>query len=109
VALELRTRLAVGNIEDEGVSRAAFQDARNERVRCAFHYLDFGFETVFSHGSNLAFLRALRQLGYEVHLYFVATEDPSININVFETGSNLAAIRCQRTKFPSDITAHCVY
>ncbi|MEA2875891.1 MAG: hypothetical protein QOF14_1087 [Hyphomicrobiales bacterium] len=41
---------------------------------------DFGFETVFSHGSNVAFLRALRELRYEVHLYFFCTEDPEINV-----------------------------
>jgi predicted ABC-type ATPase len=40
--------------------------------------LDFGFETVFSHKSNADFLEALKTLGYEVHLYFVCTEDPRI-------------------------------
>jgi hypothetical protein len=40
-----------------------------------------GFETVFSHGSNLAFLRALKSLGYDVHLHFVCTDDPQINID----------------------------
>lgn len=42
--------------------------------------VDFQFETVFSHGSNLAFLRALKAIGYEVHLYFVCTEQKDINV-----------------------------
>ena len=38
------------------------------------------FETVMSHPSKLEFLREARQLGYRVYLYFVATNDPLVNI-----------------------------
>jgi predicted ABC-type ATPase len=38
------------------------------------------FETVFSHPSKLDFMREAISQGYRVYLYFVATEDPSINV-----------------------------
>jgi predicted ABC-type ATPase len=39
------------------------------------------FETVFSHPSKINFMRRARDQGYKVYLYFVATEDPEINIS----------------------------
>ncbi len=38
------------------------------------------FETVFSHPSKLAFMEAAKVRGYRIYLYFVATEDPAINL-----------------------------
>lgn len=38
------------------------------------------FETVMSHPSKLEFLRETRSFGYRNYLYFVATNDPAINI-----------------------------
>ena len=38
------------------------------------------FETVFSHPSKLEFMRRAKEQGYKIYLYFVATEDPAINI-----------------------------
>lgn len=58
----------------------AFKTARNKRIGFAEQFQDFGFETVFSHPSNIEFLVALKRIGYVVHLYFVCTEDPAINI-----------------------------
>ncbi len=40
----------------------------------------FSFETVFSHKSKLAFMEDAYAVGYKIYLYFVATEDPAINI-----------------------------
>jgi predicted ABC-type ATPase len=40
----------------------------------------FSIETVFSHPSKIDFMSKAEELGYKVYLYFVATEDPSINI-----------------------------
>ncbi|HEX8348687.1 MAG TPA: zeta toxin family protein [Hymenobacter sp.] len=40
----------------------------------------FTFETVMSHPSKLEFLRDAQAAGYRTYLYFVATEDPEINI-----------------------------
>lgn len=41
----------------------------------------FTFETVMSHRSKIDFMRDARERGYRVYLYFVATDDPSINID----------------------------
>ena len=41
----------------------------------------FTFETVMSHPSKIEFMREARQRGYRVYLYFVATDDPDINID----------------------------
>lgn len=38
------------------------------------------FETVMSHPSKLEFLRDARQQGYRTYLYYVATDDPKINM-----------------------------
>lgn len=39
----------------------------------------FSFETVFSHDSNIDFMRRAQEAGYKVYLYYVATENPEIN------------------------------
>ena len=49
-------------------------------MRLAERLESFGFETVFSHSSNVEFLEALRVLGYDIHLFFVCTESHEINI-----------------------------
>ncbi len=41
----------------------------------------FTFETVMSHPSKVAFLQKARDMGFRTYLYFVATEDPDINID----------------------------
>lgn len=41
----------------------------------------FTFETVMSHPSKIDFMRQARERGYRVYLYFVATDDPTINID----------------------------
>ncbi|MDA8451882.1 zeta toxin family protein [Acidovorax sp. NCPPB 3859] len=41
----------------------------------------FTFETVMSHRSKIDFMRDTRERGYRVYLYFVATDDPAINID----------------------------
>lgn len=38
------------------------------------------FETVMSHHSKVEFLEQAQQKGYRTYLYFVATDDPAINI-----------------------------
>jgi len=41
----------------------------------------FTFETVMSHPSKVALLKQAQALGYRTYLYFVATDDPAINIS----------------------------
>lgn len=42
---------------------------------------NFTFETVMSSRDKVEFIRLARSKGYRTYLYFVATEDPEININ----------------------------
>lgn len=44
------------------------------------HALSFTYETVMSHPNKIAFFKEAQQKGYKVYLYFIATEDPEINI-----------------------------
>ncbi len=41
----------------------------------------FTLETVMSHPSKVALLEQAQRLGYRTYLYFIATEDPEINIS----------------------------
>ena len=43
--------------------------------------ISFTFETVMSHQSKVDLLEQAQQAGYRTYLYFVATDDPAINIS----------------------------
>jgi predicted ABC-type ATPase len=43
--------------------------------------ISFTFETVMSHPSKVDLLAKAQELGYRTYLYFIATEDPAINIS----------------------------
>jgi predicted ABC-type ATPase len=43
--------------------------------------ISFTYETVMSHEGKISFLQQARENGYRVYLYYVATEDPEINIS----------------------------
>ena len=43
--------------------------------------ISFSYETVMSHHSKIDFLKQARSQGFKVYLYFIATEDPEINIS----------------------------
>ncbi len=43
--------------------------------------ISFTYETVMSHHEKILFLEKAIANGYRVYLYFIATEDPDININ----------------------------
>ena len=43
--------------------------------------VDFTFETVMSHPSKVEFLKLAQESGFRTYLYFVATEDPEINLS----------------------------
>ena len=42
--------------------------------------LSFSFETVFSHPSKVGFIKQAFENGYRTYMYFIATEDPAINL-----------------------------
>ena len=46
--------------------------------------ISFTFETVMSYEGKIDFLYKAKQQGFRVYLYYVATEDPEININRVE-------------------------
>ena len=43
--------------------------------------ISFTYETVMSHESKLDFMEKAKLSGYKIYLYYIATEDPEININ----------------------------
>ena len=50
---------------------------------------DFTFETVMSHRSKVDMLAKAQAAGYRTYLYFVATDDPSINVSRVRNRVNL--------------------
>ena len=45
------------------------------------HRISFSFETVFSHPAKIDVLRRAQAAGFKTYMYFVATENPVINVN----------------------------
>ncbi len=43
--------------------------------------ISFSYETVMSHPTKLDFIKKAKEKGYRVYLYYIATEDPDINIS----------------------------
>lgn len=54
------------------------------RQQLLLNNLSFTYETVMSHESKIDFLQLAKEKGYKVYLYYVATEDPLINIRRVE-------------------------
>jgi len=46
--------------------------------------ISYSFETVMSHPGKINFLQIARQKGYKTYLYFIATDDPEINVSRVE-------------------------
>lgn len=51
------------------------------RQNLLLNNISFTYETVMSHESKIKILEQARNNGYRVYLYFIATEDPEINIS----------------------------
>jgi len=51
---------------------------RQQLLECG---VSFTYETVMSHEGKVKFMQSALQKGYRVYLYFIATEDPEINIS----------------------------
>ena len=45
------------------------------------HRISFSFETVFSHPAKIDILKRAQATGFKTYMYFVATENPVINVN----------------------------
>jgi predicted ABC-type ATPase len=62
------------------IALAAQNEVRVRREAALAERRDHCFETVMSHPSHIDHLRAARAAGFETRLYFVATDDPEINV-----------------------------
>jgi predicted ABC-type ATPase len=65
------------------------------RQQLLYNSISFAYETVMSHESKLTFLQHAQEKGFRVYLYFIATEDPEINVSrvnvrVAQFGHNVA-------------------
>lgn len=69
----------VGSYEDR--VRAAQAEAGRRREACLRERRDFAFETVMSHPSKVELLERASAEGWFVILYFVATDNPAINVS----------------------------
>lgn len=69
--------LALSEGVPAGVAQAMVREARDTALR---NREDYCWETVMSHHSHIDHLIDARALGYEVHLIYVALEDPEINM-----------------------------
>jgi predicted ABC-type ATPase len=78
IALDAQLVLSVPGPYDSYVAAALADAVRQELLE---EGLTFTFETVMSHVSKIEFMRKARERGYRVYLYFVATDDPAINID----------------------------
>ncbi len=58
----------------------AAQEAELLRQKLLEAHMDFTFETVLSTDRNLNLLRQAKEQGYEIHVVFVLTNNPRINI-----------------------------
>lgn len=50
------------------------------RSRMLLSNSSFSFESVFSHPSKVEFIKKAKDVGFKVYLYFIATEDPLVNL-----------------------------
>ena len=67
------------------------------RQRLLIQRSTFTFETVMSHPGKVALLTQAQAAGYRTYLYFVATDDPAINISRVKNRVTLGGgIRFQR-------------
>ena len=82
---DLWTKLAVNNnvlkITASIDSYLAADLAEFIRQQLLQNGLSFTYETVMSHAGKINFFERAREKGYRVYLYYVATEDPLINIS----------------------------
>lgn len=58
----------------------------------------FTFETVMSHPSKVSLLQSAQNAGYRTYLYYVATDDPAINVSRVEN-----RVRLNGHHVPSDL------
>lgn len=80
-------RLLLGRMEVDSYPASVLADFL--RTKLLERRRTFTFETVMSHPGKVALLEQARRLGYRTYLYYVATEDPLINISRVENRVSL--------------------
>ena len=68
-----------GDWNSDSAVRKAANVAQERRERAIREHRSLAFETVFSGADKVEFLRAAQREGFFVRLFFVGTEDPTIN------------------------------
>ncbi len=51
------------------------------RIQLVSNSMSLTYETVLSHPAKIDFIKTAKQYGYRIYLYYIATEDPEINIS----------------------------
>ena len=59
------------------------------RIKLLERQATFTFETVMSHPSKVKLLEKAKAAGYRTYLYYVATDDPAINISRVQNRTKL--------------------
>jgi predicted ABC-type ATPase len=72
-------RLDFGKVEGNSYLASVAGDFLRQKLLAS--KISFTFETVMSHPSKVELLAQGQQAGYRTYLYFVATDDPAINIS----------------------------
>lgn len=71
--------LRFGTVKPDSYYASVLADFIRQKLLAAG--ISFTFETVMSFPDKVEFLRKAREKGFRTYLYFVATEDPEINID----------------------------
>lgn len=72
-------RLDFSKVEVNSYFASAASDLLRKKLLAS--KISFTFETVMSHSSKVKFLEEALLAGYRTYLYFIATDDPEINIS----------------------------
>lgn len=91
-----RMRLWFGTVAGNSYFAAAIADLVRRRLLA--RRVAFSFETVMSSQDKVRFLYEARNAGYRTYLYYIATEDPEINVSRVENRVRLGGHGVPRDK-----------
>lgn len=81
-SIEIDEDMLVCNSELNAYSAALIADFI--RYMMLVQKISFSFETVMSHPGKIDFLQIAKKNGFKTYLYFIATDDPAINVSRVE-------------------------
>lgn len=62
------------------------------REKLLSRQISFTFQTVMSHRRNIEWLKKAQSVGYQTYLYYVATDDPMINVSRVRARSTMGGV-----------------